>query len=281
MTSTATGRLGQRTHEFCVAGATLNRAVYPAGFCTPAHRHHQANLFVVIEGRLEEKWGRRGARLTPGAVVVKPPAVAHIDKFVTQVIGLNIELAEDTWLRWTGIDPAFRRPVVSNDPALAGVGRRLAVELAAPDHATPLEVQGLLLSMMARVIRGHGRTQQSPAGRLDDVVDRLRSEYRWTLRLDDLASTASMHPTHLAKKFRERFGCSIGDYVRQLRIAEAQRALMATNRPIAKIAQDLGFSDQSHLGRAFRRETGETPASFRLRARGRPDVHRSSRLRSF
>ncbi|MFE7620297.1 helix-turn-helix transcriptional regulator [Streptomyces sp. NPDC057496] len=58
-------------------------------------------------------------------------------------------------------------------------------------------------------------------------------------------------------------GESPHQYVMQLRLERARQALLNTNRPIADIAVEHGFADQSHLTRMMRRHTGTTPGLLR------------------
>ena len=87
------------------------------------------------------------------------------------------------------------------------------------------------------------------------------------LDLDSLAADAGVHPRHVMRAFRRFVGCSLGGYVRRARIARARELLAATDMPIAAIAVDLGFYDQSHFTRVFRRETGMPPNELRRLAR--------------
>jgi AraC-like DNA-binding protein len=62
------------------------------------------------------------------------------------------------------------------------------------------------------------------------------------------------------------------------RLALARRLLETSDRPIAEIAQTLGFADQSHLTKLFRRETGVTPGQVRAHSgRKRDDRMNSSK----
>ncbi|HEX8153260.1 MAG TPA: AraC family transcriptional regulator [Thermoanaerobaculia bacterium] len=81
--------------------------------------------------------------------------------------------------------------------------------------------------------------------------------------LEELAAVAGVHPASVVRAFRTHLGSSPGDYVRRLRIEHACRALKSTRRPIAEIALDAGFFDQSHFTAAFRRYVGVTPARYR------------------
>jgi AraC family transcriptional regulator len=67
----------------------------------------------------------------------------------------------------------------------------------------------------------------------------------------------------VAVAFRRHFGKSFGDYVTDLRVAHARQELQNTQRPIAEIAQDAGFYDESHMGRVFRRRFHVSPGALR------------------
>ncbi len=58
-------------------------------------------------------------------------------------------------------------------------------------------------------------------------------------------------------------GCSVGEYVRRRRLEYVRRKLVDLELPLAQIAIDAGFADQSHLTRIFKRFTGMTPGRYR------------------
>jgi AraC family transcriptional regulator len=85
--------------------------------------------------------------------------------------------------------------------------------------------------------------------------------------LQQVATEAGVHPAHLARVFRRHHRCTIGSYLRRLRLDAACRQLVSGERPLADIALAAGFADQSHFSRLFRAATGVTPTHYR-RSRG-------------
>ena len=71
-----------------------------------------------------------------------------------------------------------------------------------------------------------------------------------------------MQPPMLALSHR-RYGCTVGEYVRRLRIEFACRELSDSEKPLAFIAQNAGFFDQSHFSKTFKLLTGQSPAAYR------------------
>ena len=80
---------------------------------------------------------------------------------------------------------------------------------------------------------------------------------------DDLAAAAGCSRFAAYRAFRSAFGLPPSDYQRQLRL-RAARTLLAAGTPAAEAAAAVGFADQAHLTRWFRRYYGITPGEYRL-----------------
>ena len=78
-----------------------------------------------------------------------------------------------------------------------------------------------------------------------------------------LAGVTSMSVYQLDRRMKRLFGLSTGKWLLKTRIDHAGRELLETRLPIADIALDCGYTDQSTFTRQFRRTTGRTPSEFR------------------
>lgn len=78
-----------------------------------------------------------------------------------------------------------------------------------------------------------------------------------------MAASACLSVYQLDRRMKRLFGLSTGQWLLKLRIENACRALVETQLPIAHIALDCGYADQSAFTRQFRRTTGYTPSAFR------------------
>jgi AraC family transcriptional regulator len=83
--------------------------------------------------------------------------------------------------------------------------------------------------------------------------------------LDDLARQVGVSRFHFARLFRVSTGESPMAYLLRSRIERAKQMLIEDEQPVCEIAAALGFCDQSHLTRTFRRMTGLTPRDFARR----------------
>jgi AraC-like DNA-binding protein len=132
-------------------------------------------------------------------------------------------------------------------------------------------MEGLTLEILAELVRVSKRVKMKTAPHwLRRVVDLIRTEYARSFTLSELAQVANVHPAYLAQVFRAHYHCTLGEFVRQLRIECAIQQMAEPNASLADIALATGFSDQSHFSRVFKRMTGLTPAQFRQL---QPDPH--------
>ena len=92
--------------------------------------------------------------------------------------------------------------------------------------------------------------------------DYLHAHFHENIGLDELAQVCGVDRFRLSRAFKAAFGIAPHGYLIQLRLVRARRLLALGTSP-ADVASDLGFADQSHLGRWFRRANGVTPGAYR------------------
>lgn len=102
-----------------------------------------------------------------------------------------------------------------------------------------------------------------PHDAIDFAVQFIHENYHRPLTLSALAATAKISATTLSHAFRRRMGISPLQYVQHLRLEEAKRLLRATDMPIYKIAEQVGFGDALYFSRLVRRATGTSPTTYR------------------
>lgn len=102
---------------------------------------------------------------------------------------------------------------------------------------------------------------------LQRVIEFLAENFVSDITVERLAEIAGISVPHLNRRFRQLLRLSPMEYVHSLRIQEAQRLLVTTDRPVGDIALNTGFYDQSHFTKRFRKATGITPLRYRKRYR--------------
>jgi AraC family transcriptional regulator len=248
-----------------IAGLWGTETCHPPLFNIPRHAHDLASFYLVLEGSLTEFYDRNRRDLRTCSLVFTPPGEIHSNAFHNA--GGRCFLVELTphWtdrLATSGIK--LERSLDTNNGELTRLAAKLCKEFRYVDKASALSIEGLTLEILAAFAR---QTENAPAAYLPAWLraakDLLHDRFSETIRLDEIAEQVGVHPAHLARAFRQRYGCSLGEYQRRLRVEDASRQLIATKRSLADIALAAGFADQAHFSRVFKERTGMTPAKFR------------------
>jgi AraC-like DNA-binding protein/quercetin dioxygenase-like cupin family protein len=248
----------------------ISRVAFAPGVL-PTHYHERACVSVVLDGSFTEHIGGRAIECRRGGVLLKPAGEPHRDEFAGSV-QIIVEPDEDSAVILGEREDLFRSIAYTRSPIASAIAARIAREFDQADAFTRLAVKGLTLELLVDVLRaGRG---PSPSARAADWLARVREQ------IDDsgpvpeiarLAADAQVNPAYLARTFRRRYGVSIGQYARQIRLDWVARQLVETSEPLSAIAFRAGFADQSHLTRAFRARWGVTPGQYRLAASSRTE----------
>ncbi|HBI59270.1 MAG: AraC family transcriptional regulator [Duncaniella sp.] len=99
--------------------------------------------------------------------------------------------------------------------------------------------------------------------RVQKVQEYIERHYKEAIRLSDLAEIARMTPTAFSRFFKLRTGRSISDYLIDIRLGHATRALVDSTTSIAEICYECGFNNISNFNRIFKKKKGSSPKLFR------------------
>lgn len=163
------------------------------------------------------------------------------------------------------------RPVFGDDDALI---RELILALQAETMGGfadgGLYAESLATALAVRLVHRYSVQSDLPAEvggglgrrRLRQVVDYIHAHLADSVSLADLAREAGLSPFHFARQFRRTTGLPPHEYVTRCRVERARELLVRPGLGIADVAVQVGFCDQSHLARHYKRIFGLTPAAF-------------------
>jgi AraC family transcriptional regulator len=256
---------GETLKSSKVASFELSERVYPPRFKTPKHSHKRALFAFVMQGDYTETYGRRTRECRSSALLFHPADETHAEYFHDAGGRSFIIEIEPGWLE------RVREHLSVGDNSAEFHGgvpellvRRLYKEFVQMDKVSALVIEGLMLEMVGETSRrGEDGAAYPPPRWLQQARELLRARFAEHLTLAEIAKTVGVHPVHLAQMFHRSYRCTVGDYIRQLRIEYACHELAASETPIVEIALAAGFCDQSHFTRTFKRSTGVAPSQYR------------------
>jgi len=257
---------GMTTRSLHLREATLTETCYSPELRLPAHTHELPMFVLVVEGSFDESFDRHDRTCGPRRLVYRPAGERHAQRFLRRGAAcLTIELpfpmdderlpASDGRLDLAGL------------PALTAL--RLYDELACPTTETALIVEELTVNLAAIAARRPTVYERRAPKWLGTAREMIEESSQNSVRLGDIARYIGVHRVHLSRTFGQFHGCGVGEYVRRLRVHAACCELRRTGAPtltLSTIAAEVGFSDESHMGRAFREVMSCPPAQYRRAA---------------
>ena len=120
------------------------------------------------------------------------------------------------------------------------------------------------IEALLQVLKDQTRSRErelSPMIRRADMI--IREEYRQGLTLDELAERLRVTPEYLSAQFHREMGATFGTYIRDIRMEQAKKLLLHTDKKLYEIAGEVGYADPKYFSRVFREQTGALPADYR------------------
>jgi AraC family transcriptional regulator len=248
----------------------LHVTVYSHGpfYSMPRHTHSDAYFSVILRGAYTETTRFKTREGRASTVIFHPAGETHgFRVHGEELMCLTVTLGKNWAERVRSLSRPFDVGATFRGGRIFQLGTRLFRELNKEDPASSIAIEGLVLEIIADASRQIEPTSRRPIPRwLSQAKESLHEEFMDPPKLEDLARRSGVHTVHLSRAFRSHFGCTVGDYIRQLRVEHARMQMATTETPLVDIAADAGFSDQAHFTRIFKRMTGMTPGQFRADA---------------
>lgn len=249
----------------------------------PLHAHREYVVGYYLRGRSRCLFGSNDyLEFRPGTIGLLNPGDAHQDLETPQerqYLTVNLqkeffqELAEDLGYS-PQTPPFFPIPKLKSDPALTRIFEALRDESRSQQVGREIVMASLVTELGIRLLRRfHG--PELPLKKLNAypplVVWRVRKALDYLSEhctdgfdLGRVAEASGLSKYHLDRVFKQSTGLSPSRYMTTLRLDKAKLLLTDSLTPIADIAVELGFSDQSHFTHVFKRFIGVTPKTYRL-----------------
>ena len=179
-------------------------------------------------------------------------------------------------------------PVPFSDPLVGAAAQQLLGELQkgpGADEGFMERLAGVMLEQTFRTLTTPGSRGINPRhvhfSRLQAVLNFVHENLAGNLSVSNLASLADVSQAHFCRIFRDAMGVPPHRYVLAARLDLARKLLTQSNLPISRIAEESGFSSQSHLTASFRSAHSTTPAQYRahrqrVMSRAGTRAHRAS-----
>lgn len=157
-------------------------------------------------------------------------------------------------------------PLLNNTNILQNHFMMLYKELVNQEFGYDVKVQHIIemiLMTVVRLIQNHEKEEVKEIELITRLENQLKENLNFKWSVDQMAAANYMGTTSFNEKIKKLTGFTPSSYLIQLRIAEAQKQLLNTDKPITNIALDCGFSSSQHFSGTFVKRTGISPNKFR------------------
>ena len=257
------GTRGKVLAHFSYGGLTVAEVRHAPEIRLEEHAHVFAGIVIVIRGCYCERFDGKRSHHPPGTVLVKPARHLHENRFdACGSLVVYVEVEPKFFVQLFGEEAPLRQAnrIVGamSAPSMRDLVRNLRDGQVAVVMASAVD---LLSAVLAR------RRIASPRGPepswFQGAMLRLSTSGATAGTIDTIASAIGINRSHMSRVFQRMLGCSASEFVQMCRFEEALEMVHSTNLPLATIASQAGFCDQSHMSRSFKKYAGTSPSQLR------------------
>ena len=254
--------LGGNTFKYNLNGIILTTNEYEEGLCSSWHYHENTYFAMIQKGGSVERRKNESIECKPGMLLFYNFEEAHCNEnYQPHSRNFSVEL-EESWYKKFDIDKRkLPECFVVDDVVVKSLFTNIFKETIIDDHYSRLGIEGLLLQVFAQVLRDQP-SKQAPTW-IKKVRELIIDEAPENMNLDYLSRQVQIHPVTLSKEFARYFHCSFSHYIRAVKCQRAILLLSKKHLSVDEIAWESGFTDASHLAKAFRSLYHITPAEYR------------------
>lgn len=225
-------------------------------------RDVQTQNLSIVPAEMPQRWQWKSGVAQTLHLRIAPALLASVAASTKGINSTTIELLNrfqfcDSQI--ASIARSLRSELISG-----GISGCLYAESLA--HRLALHLLLYYSNLNLRVPQPAGRLSQS---RLNLVLEYINEHLAEAISLADLASTIQIDIYWFTKMFQRSTGLAPHQYVIERRVEKAKTLILSSDLSIAEIAHQVGFADQAHLTRHFKRLIGTMPGAIDRRAYSR------------
>jgi len=244
--------------------------------CFQMHWHDRVELLYITAGELVVHLDDSQAEVSAGQVAVFCPRMLHggfagengvtfhaimfdLDNFY------NKTPASEKYLAGLLRNEVYFQTVTANE-YITKVVKQLVERLTVKDEENPLLVIGLIYEIVGNLYQ-FGKESIKPIQKIGEnfrnVLEYINTHFTEDISTKSLSQRFGYNETYFCRRFKEVTGITLMKYIQILRMELAQKLLKNTEKGVAEIALECGFTDISYFSNCFKRQVGLAPKEFR------------------
>lgn len=224
------------------------------------HSHTNAHITLFLKGGTSEKRKNSNTAVGPGSLLFYHSNELHLNEntlFPSKNINLEIE---EHLLKELQITEAVIEKSVENAALSKFLILKIFKEFQTGDSFSG-DTINMLFTQLAQANIHADKYEKSPIW-VKNLYELLNDCWNENPNLQDLAKILNLNPITISKHFPKYFGCTLGEYMRRIKINRSLLLMESSTVNLTEIGFQCGFADQSHFIRTFKNQTGFLPKQF-------------------
>lgn len=251
--------VGAIIREQSFGSILTTETIFSEGFASNWHYHQNPHYSHILNGGSKENRGSESHWQQAGDGLYYYPGVSHQNlQYQPGTRIFNIELEGDFFAKHSLEAPAEEH--MFSDKLRVNVRGLLKIlkEHYWQDDQSRLAVEQLCVELISSPV-----IQSDNPVWTRKIIEILNDQWDHSWSLAEFAGMLDIHPVTLSKYFSKYFKCTLGEYIRRLKVDRALKLMRSNRHSLTEIAYLCGFTDQAHFTKTFALITGMRPKQYR------------------
>lgn len=255
--------LGRNILEYRFNGLIVSQNQYQTGFSSSWHYHENAYFAFILKGGSLEKRKKEDIECIPGLLLYYNTQEPHKnEQYKAGSKNFSVEF-ENGWFKNMCVEKSrFEGGLLIRNPVLKTLFLKILAETRDPDKDMQISIETMVLQSMAIISASNKEYATAPEWLLQ-LKDFLHDNLDQPYSLKQLSGLFGMHPVTISKLFPHFFHCTLGEYIRKIKMDKAYQFLARKHISLQTISELCGFADHPHFTRVFKRHSNLTPSQYR------------------
>ena len=234
------------------------------------HCHDFYELEIIVGGNTQTLLNGKSYRVDGGAVFFLSPADFHEYSFCEGLNLYNIQFTNEA-ISSRILEQAVsasKNVYVPNEKDFDEIVKLVSVMYELDKNGATADIQTRILeSILLILINGEIKEKNAPKDGFDHDIQKavmyIRAHFKENPSLMEVAETIPLNPRYFCTKFRKHTGKSYKQYLKQTKLRYARKLIVATSLSMIDVAENSGYSSQSHFNCEFKEYYGISPLEMR------------------
>jgi len=253
---------GNLLSEKRIAKFSFSRYIMENELALPPHFHKNGYFSFLMDGQINETINNHSYLRTPGMVVYHPADTPHVNALISRQATLfNIECVEID-KRILNFPSNFHDAHIIFDERIVKLLRSIFNDINRKiDH---IQICNKVHDLYLKCEKSNCKKKffDRPDW-LKFLLNFINRNYSESITLEHLAEIVNKHPVHISRSFKKYMLCTVSAYIMKIRIEKASQIIRNEQPVLAQLAYDMGFADQSHFSRVFKKYVNVSPSLYK------------------